>query len=81
MVDLPTALAASFGRSGTFIIAAGRSGETLHQPHRILRDRQDIGRVRESDGTDQGLEAETVRYLHGLAQLVGQPDTCAANPE
>ena len=72
IVDLPTALAASFGRSGTFTVVVGRSAENLYQPHRIFRDRQHIGRMREGDGTDQGLEVKTIRYFNHLAQPVSQ---------
>ena len=48
--------------------------ENLHQPHTILRERQNKRLMRESHSSHQWQKVKPVRHLHRCFQLVGQPE-------
>ena len=74
MDALPTALAASVGRSSTATVKAGRSGDTSTRRTESLRERQDERALRRRDAAQQRLEEEAVRGLQSRLEPVGQPE-------
>ena len=78
IVDLPTALAASSGRSGTAISCTGARGEISEQADRPLRERQHEGRLREGDRAQQRLDVEAIGDGHGSLEVIGEAEASGA---